>query len=104
MSQAKAVQAKAMNVFTDDGSFLERFKKLREEQVEKKQQDDALARKKAIDNRIKFRGKRKLQSMEESESKKFKVGEPENAYLKEVKKMSERTLRDEGSGVRPLVK
>ncbi|KAA1093625.1 hypothetical protein PGTUg99_010443 [Puccinia graminis f. sp. tritici] len=44
ITAVQAAKAKAMNVFTSDGSFLERFKKMKEEEVEKKKQEDALAR------------------------------------------------------------
>ncbi|KNZ51065.1 uncharacterized protein VP01_4108g1 [Puccinia sorghi] len=88
ITAVQAAKAKAMN--TSDGSFLERFKKMKEEEVEKKKQEDALARKQAFEQRI--------------TSKKGKTEEEDNAYLREVRKLQGHSLRDEGAGVRALVK
>ncbi|CAH7669563.1 hypothetical protein PPACK8108_LOCUS4418 [Phakopsora pachyrhizi] len=111
ITAVQAAKAKAMNVFTNDGSFLERFKKMKEEEVEKKKQREALARKQAFEQRIKNRGKRSVEKTEvESSSsasqpnKKSKTEDEENAYLREVRKLQGHSLRDEGAGVRALVK
>ncbi|PWN51289.1 hypothetical protein IE53DRAFT_386357 [Violaceomyces palustris] len=80
-------------------------------------------RKKALEERIRNRGKRRLQkagsegSEDEGQdevehdgngskrAKKSKEGEDEvDAYLKEVRKHERSTLKDSGSGVRALVK
>jgi hypothetical protein len=50
----------------------------------------------------KKRGKRTATEVVEGPSKKRKTEGEDNSYLREVKKFSERTLRDEGAGVRPL--
>ncbi|KAI8456238.1 hypothetical protein BY996DRAFT_6430843 [Phakopsora pachyrhizi] len=109
ITAVQAAKAKAMN--TNDGSFLERFKKMKEEEVEKKKQREALARKQAFEQRIKNRGKRSVEKTEvESSSsasqpnKKSKTEDEENAYLREVRKLQGHSLRDEGAGVRALVK
>ncbi|KAG0142320.1 hypothetical protein CROQUDRAFT_135656 [Cronartium quercuum f. sp. fusiforme G11] len=107
ITAVQAAKAKAMNVFTNDGSFLERFKKMKEEEVEKKKQEDALVRKQAFEQRIKNRGKRNVNETDESTTtnKKLKSNESEdNAYLREVRKLQGHSLRDEGAGVRALVK
>ncbi|MBW0533835.1 hypothetical protein O181_073550 [Austropuccinia psidii MF-1] len=105
ITAVQAAKAKAMNVFTSDGSFLERFKKMKEEEVEKKKQADALARKQAFEQRIKNRGKRTADTNNSGQTnKKSKTEEEENAYLKEVRKLQGHSLRDEGAGVRALVK
>ncbi|KAA1091694.1 hypothetical protein PGTUg99_005828 [Puccinia graminis f. sp. tritici] len=136
ITAVQAAKAKAMNVFTSDGSFLERFKKMKEEEVEKKKQEDALARKQAFEQRIvsdkpfftflrssvimavstdttwlaeineqKNRGKRAADPNDSiSTSKKSKTEEEDNAYLREVRKLQGHSLRDEGAGVRALVK
>ncbi|PLW19859.1 hypothetical protein PCANC_05921 [Puccinia coronata f. sp. avenae] len=105
ITAVQAAKAKAMNVFTSDGSFLERFKKMKEEEVEKKKQEDALARKQAYEQRIKNRGKRTADPNDSSSTaKKGKTEEEDNAYLREVRKLQGHSLRDEGAGVRALVK
>lgn len=55
----------------------------------------------------KKRGRRagtKDDELESGPAKKAKKDGEENAYMKEVAKFKERSLREEGSGVRPLVK
>ncbi|PFH51218.1 hypothetical protein AMATHDRAFT_59484 [Amanita thiersii Skay4041] len=51
-------KSKPVNVFTNDGSFLERFQRNKKEEEEKKKQEEILHRKKYFDNRFKNRGKR----------------------------------------------
>ncbi|EGF99301.1 uncharacterized protein MELLADRAFT_68691 [Melampsora larici-populina 98AG31] len=92
------VHRKFCRYSTNDGSFLERFKKMKEEEVEKKKQEDALQRKQAFEQRIKNRGKRSADSDEKSSSKKPKPEDEDNAYLREVRKLQGHSLRDEGAG------
>ncbi|KAK7692947.1 hypothetical protein QCA50_004588 [Cerrena zonata] len=105
-------KVKPVNVFSNDGSFLERFQQLKKDEEEKKKQEDALERKRQFDNRFKNRGKRPPPTESDSTStteplsKKSKSEEPLTQYEKEVKNYSGggRGLKDDGSGVRPLVK
>jgi len=70
--------------------------------------------KKAFEDRIKNRGKRKIQPTdEEPDSKRIILEENEreealdpkaNAYLKEMQKYNERLCKDDAGHVRPLVK
>ncbi|KAF0392008.1 hypothetical protein F8M41_010669 [Gigaspora margarita] len=104
----------AINIFSNDGSFLDRFKKMKAEEDEKKKQLGALERKKAFEDRIKNRGKRKNQPTdEEPDPKRVTLEDNErsetldpkaNAYLKEMQKYSERLCKDDSGHVRPLVK
>ncbi|CAG8443004.1 17293_t:CDS:2 [Cetraspora pellucida] len=104
----------AINIFSNDGSFLDRFKKMKAEEDEKKKQLGALERKKAFEDRIKNRGKRKNQPTdEELDPKRVTLEDNErgetldpkaNAYLEEMQKYSERLCKDDSGHVRPLVK
>ncbi|KAG2038172.1 hypothetical protein BDR03DRAFT_862403, partial [Suillus americanus] len=49
---------KPVNVFSNDGSFLERFQRSKKEQEDKRKAEEALARKRQFDNRFRKRGKR----------------------------------------------
>jgi len=98
-------------VFSNDGSFLERFQRIKKEEEEKQKQDDMLARKRDFDNRFKTRGKRPAESPNSSStaaadppSKKMKTEKELTQYEKEVKSYAGRSLKDNGTGVRPLVK
>ncbi|TNY21012.1 hypothetical protein DMC30DRAFT_222610 [Rhodotorula diobovata] len=98
---------KPQNIFSNDGSFLSKFKKpLSPEEQEKKEREEAIARKKALDERIKKRGKRPLPSAEDaaSASKKAKEDSEEGLteYQKEVKRLTARELKD--NRARPLLK
>ncbi|EPT05366.1 hypothetical protein FOMPIDRAFT_1111856 [Fomitopsis schrenkii] len=108
---------KPVNVFSNDGSFLERFQHIKKVSVtdlqrdegEKKKQEEILERKRHFDERFKRRGKRPSPDATHSEpvtepaSKKQKVDAPLNQYEKEVKSYTA-SLKDVGTGVRPLVK
>ncbi|KAI0314154.1 hypothetical protein OF83DRAFT_1138087 [Amylostereum chailletii] len=102
------------NVFSNDGSFLEKFQRLQKDDDGKKKRE-ALARKRTLDNRFKSRGKRP--SPNESDSthspavdsarppiKKPKKDHTMTDYQKQVKAFAGRSLKDDGMGVRPLVK
>ncbi|KAG0654290.1 hypothetical protein C6P46_001810 [Rhodotorula mucilaginosa] len=130
-----AASAKPKNLFTNDGSFLERFKKnaVPTPDQEKKEREEALARKKALEERFKRRGKRPSSASastsptdgataspsptddtsSSSSSKRRRTedgsgsggGErPLTEYEKEVRKLESRLLKDEGSSLRPLMK
>ncbi|KAF8802574.1 hypothetical protein BYT27DRAFT_7196499, partial [Phlegmacium glaucopus] len=61
--KAKSPSTKALNVFSDDGSFLNRIKRNtinQKGEEDKKKEQEALERKKAFDSRFKNRGKRPL--------------------------------------------
>jgi len=101
---------KAANVFTNDGSFLERFQRTKKEEDEKKKSEDALMRKRDFDNRFKKRGKRPppdssddSTALAENLVKKHRLDKPLTDYEEQVKSYG-RSLKDNGIGVRPLVK
>ncbi|KAL5482901.1 hypothetical protein ACEPAI_9496 [Sanghuangporus weigelae] len=103
---------KPVNIFTDDGSFLERFQRVKKEEDEKKKRETELEAKRNFENRFKKRGKRRAPSSEPSTepsdnapAKKTKLEneKPLTAYEKEVKSYTG-SLKDQGMGIRPLVK
>ncbi|KAG1860174.1 hypothetical protein DFJ58DRAFT_279852 [Suillus subalutaceus] len=49
---------KPVNVFSNDGSFLERFQRSKKEEEDKRKAEEALARKRQFDDRFRKRGKR----------------------------------------------
>ncbi|GAA5923966.1 hypothetical protein JCM3775_005560 [Rhodotorula graminis] len=104
--KGSAPPPKPQNLFTNDGSFLSKFKKqLSPEEQEKQDREAAIARKKALDERIKNRGKRPLPAADAANpaSKKPKADDAEQtAYQAEVKRLSARELGD--GGARPLLK
>ncbi|GAA5844465.1 hypothetical protein JCM9279_006314 [Rhodotorula babjevae] len=106
--KGSAPPPKPQNLFTNDGSFLSKFKKpLSPEEQEKQDREAAIARKKALDERIKNRGKRPLpppDAADSSSSKKPKADDAEQtAYQAEVGRLSARELQDNGA-MRPLLK
>ncbi|KAI0059616.1 hypothetical protein BV25DRAFT_1828882 [Artomyces pyxidatus] len=100
------------NVFSNDGSFIERFQRLKKEEDEKKKQEETAARKRSFDSRFKNRGKRASpddkntsDTADDHPAKKVKGDTPLSQYEKEVKGYSGgRILKEDGMGVRPLVK
>jgi len=58
---------KAINVFTNDGSFLDRFYRTKREEEEKRKQEEILNTKRNFENRFKNRGKRPSPSQTASE-------------------------------------
>ncbi|PSR70843.1 hypothetical protein PHLCEN_2v13284 [Hermanssonia centrifuga] len=103
-------KSKAANVFSNDGSFLERFQHLKKDEEERKKQEETLTRKREFDSRFKKRGKRpppdtaSSSTVTDNPSKKPRVDKPLTQYEKEVKTYAGRSLKDDGIGVRPLVK
>ncbi|KAI0819252.1 hypothetical protein BC628DRAFT_1049981 [Trametes gibbosa] len=105
------VKSKPVNVFSNDGSFLERFQRLKKEEDEKKQQEETLRKKREFDSRFKKRGKRRSpdapssnDATENPPAKKPKVDEPLTPYQKELQNYADKSLKEHGTGVRPLVK
>ncbi|KIK41182.1 hypothetical protein CY34DRAFT_221468 [Suillus luteus UH-Slu-Lm8-n1] len=49
---------KPVNVFSNDGSFLERFQRSKKDQEDKRKAEEALARQREFDDRFRKRGKR----------------------------------------------
>ncbi|BGP25255.1 hypothetical protein JCM10295v2_004178 [Rhodotorula toruloides] len=101
--------AKPRNLFSNDGSFLERFKKntVPTADQEKKEREEILARKKALEERFKKRGKRHADSTANAPAGKKKKKDDEEGlteYQKEVRRLEARTLKDEGYGARALLK
>ncbi|RPD62597.1 hypothetical protein L226DRAFT_532412 [Lentinus tigrinus ALCF2SS1-7] len=101
---------KPVNVFSNDGSFLERFQRLKKEEDEKKKQEEIITKKREFDSRFKNRGKRRSPDTSsstpatENPAKKLKTDEPLNQYQKELQQYADKSLKDSGIGVRPLVK
>ncbi|GAA5872935.1 hypothetical protein JCM8547_003268 [Rhodosporidiobolus lusitaniae] len=97
---------KPVNIFSSDGSFLERMKAnkgLTPAEKEKEEKDKAIARKKALEDRFKKRGKRPADSSADPAAKK-KKDDGLTEYEKEVKKLESRTLKDSGYDMRPMLK
>ncbi|KAG6376876.1 hypothetical protein JVT61DRAFT_902 [Boletus reticuloceps] len=108
---------KPVNVFSNDGSFLERFQRSKQEEEDKQKVEEALAKKKQFADRFKNRGKRPPDSpstvtsidLDPNPVKKPKLDDvppqaSDSAYQKQVRDQQGRILRDTGTGVRPLVK
>ncbi|BGP16893.1 hypothetical protein JCM10213v2_004901 [Rhodosporidiobolus nylandii] len=91
---------KPVNVFTNDGSFLERMKankNIPNADKEKEEREKALARKK--------RGKRTAEADEGAAAKRKKDEDAGlTEYEKEVKRLESRTLKDSGYDMRPMLK
>ncbi|KAF8881904.1 hypothetical protein BD779DRAFT_1544940 [Infundibulicybe gibba] len=110
-SKPGSVPPKPKNVFSNDGSFLERFRQLKEEDDRKKDLE-VLERKKKFDNRFRNRGKRPPPATSSSSddqperqpAKRPKIS-PTSDYGEQVKSFGGgRNLQDTGTGVRPLFK
>ncbi|GAA5925983.1 hypothetical protein JCM10213_007338 [Rhodosporidiobolus nylandii] len=99
---------KPVNVFTNDGSFLERMKankNIPNADKEKEEREKALARKKAMEDRFKKRGKRTAEADEGAAAKRKKDEDAGlTEYEKEVKRLESRTLKDSGYDMRPMLK
>jgi len=92
---------------------LERFQHTKKEEQTKKKTDDLVARKRAFDDRFKNRGKRAAPAPTDSttepssdapSAKKQKSEKHLSQYEKEVQSYEKRSLKDQGIGIRPLVK
>ncbi|KZT19983.1 hypothetical protein NEOLEDRAFT_1076638 [Neolentinus lepideus HHB14362 ss-1] len=111
VSKPSASKAKPANVFSNDGSFLERFQRIKREEEEKKKQEEALAKKRNFDDRFRKRGKRATpessvpaeSTVDEPVAKKAKSDSTLTEYERQVKSYGT-SLKDIGIGVRPLVK
>jgi len=106
-AKSSHTKPKPINVFSNDGSFLERFQRNKKEEDEKKKQEDLLAKKRAFDERFKKRGKRKIDSPSDEPTESAppaKKAKELTQYEKEVKSYEGRSLKDNGIGIRPLVK
>ncbi|KAF8074004.1 hypothetical protein FPV67DRAFT_1666744 [Lyophyllum atratum] len=107
---------KPANVFTNDGSFLERIQRTKKEEDEKQKEQEALEKKKNFDSRFKNRGKRPPPDptpssgtpnsvLEDPPAKKAKFDGPTAEYAKQLKTFESRSgMKDTGTGIRPLVK
>lgn len=81
------------NVFTNDGLFLQRFKRAKDEKDEKDEREKALKRKQELERRIKNRGKRrkdKLARVEKEDLTSGELGSAAASYLNELKQYSEK--------------
>lgn len=125
--------------FANDGSFLEQYKRLQQEKQSKDADGTAsepsphpdqsnskatplssskspaepkltaIERRKAMEERLRNRGKRKAaetskKSSEEDGGAKKARNQTEEEYLRQVRKAESKSLKDSGSGVRSLVK
>ncbi|KAF8228792.1 hypothetical protein L208DRAFT_1403164 [Tricholoma matsutake] len=105
-------KAKPTNVFSNDGSFLERFQRIRKEEEDKKKEQEALDKKRNFDNRFRNRGKRpppnstlnSEPALDDLPAKRMKPDGPPTDYQRELKTFDGRSLKSLGTGVRPLVK
>jgi len=105
-------KAKPTNVFSNDGSFLERFQRTKKEEDEKRKEQEALEKKRNFDNRFKNRGKRPLPdnthdskpAPDDLPAKKIKPDGTPTDYRRELKTVDGRSLKDSGTGVRSPVK
>ncbi|BGP40779.1 hypothetical protein JCM10449v2_004744 [Rhodotorula kratochvilovae] len=100
---------KPQNLFTNDGSFLSKFKRntLSPEEKEKKEREEAIARKKALEERFKRRGKRPATPAAEDAPATKKAKDDDSGpteYEREVKRLSNSALKDDGYDMRPLLK
>lgn len=97
-------------MFSNDGSFLEQFQRSKQIETEKKQNEEALNKKREFADRFKNRRKRPLptediKSEGPNNSKKVKADKEISQYEREVKQYKGNgNLKDDGMGVRPLVK
>ncbi|BGP48902.1 hypothetical protein JCM10450v2_004781 [Rhodotorula kratochvilovae] len=92
---------KPQNLFTNDGSFLSKFKRntLSPEEKEKKEREEAIARKR--------RGKRPATPAAEDAPATKKAKDDDSGlteYEREVKRLSNSALKDDGYDMRPLLK
>ncbi|KAG9121994.1 hypothetical protein FRC07_001803, partial [Ceratobasidium sp. 392] len=101
---ATSKASKPVNVFSNDGSFLEQFKRSKQIESEKKQNDESAIKKRAFADRFKSRGKRlppqeDISTEEDKGSTKAKVEcEKElSQYEKEVKQYQGHSLKDDGT-------
>ncbi|KAF9465327.1 hypothetical protein BDZ94DRAFT_1160299 [Collybia nuda] len=98
---------KPVNVFTNDGSFLERFQSNKKEGDEKKKELDALERKRNFDNRFRNRGKRPAPNSTPSSDSIIDVHpakkrKSDNAIS--ASNFTSASLKDTGTDIRPLIK
>ncbi|EKM52195.1 uncharacterized protein PHACADRAFT_262706 [Phanerochaete carnosa HHB-10118-sp] len=66
ISKANRPKLKPINVFSNDGTFLECFQHMGRDEGQKKRQEEIFARKREFDNRFRTRGKRSLPPVENS--------------------------------------
>jgi len=111
-------KSKPVNLFSNDGSFLERFQRTKKEENEKKAAESLVTQKRTFEDRFKNRGKRSAPSDSDGAAgasgqtppesggptKKPKTEKVLTQYEKEVQSYESRSLKDQGIGVRPLVK
>ncbi|KAG8214377.1 hypothetical protein J3R82DRAFT_9369 [Butyriboletus roseoflavus] len=107
---------KPVNVFSDDGSFLERFQRTQQEEEDRRKAEEALVKKKQFADRFKNRGKRPpppdsspavtSTDLGPNPIKKPKLDAvPQNSeYQTEVHAHAGRILKRTGTGFRPLIK
>ncbi|KAF8157959.1 hypothetical protein B0H34DRAFT_706932 [Crassisporium funariophilum] len=119
--KSKSPPARPSNVFSNDGSFLDRIRRSMKEEDDKKKEREALLRKKNFEHRFKTRGKRPStpvdgpscsESTPESDQpprKKTKPSaqeedtSPQAQYQKDLASYTT-SLKGTGTGVRPLIK
>ncbi|KZT02954.1 uncharacterized protein LAESUDRAFT_729694 [Laetiporus sulphureus 93-53] len=96
---------KPTKIFSSDGSFLERFQRLKKDEKEMKEQRDIVARKRTFDERFKKGDQRPPPDAQNSTAateppvKKSQMDTPTTQYQKEVKSHAGRSLKDDSIGV-----
>ncbi|KAF8607022.1 hypothetical protein BDV93DRAFT_520618 [Ceratobasidium sp. AG-I] len=94
---------------SNGGTVSERPQQTKQAETEKQRNEEAALKKRAFADRFKNRGKRPrpdedAKKDEATSSKKIKSDKELSQYEKEVKQYKGRSLKDDGMGVRPLVK
>ncbi|KAG7445626.1 uncharacterized protein BT62DRAFT_1076710 [Guyanagaster necrorhizus] len=101
---------KPVNVFSDDGSFLDRIRRSMKEEDEKRKREEDLERKRNFDNRFRNRGKRPLPATDSTSAKPpTKKQRSDNTsvkteYQKLVEDHSKRNLKGDGAGGHTLTR
>ncbi|KAK0462047.1 uncharacterized protein EV420DRAFT_1528484 [Desarmillaria tabescens] len=101
---------KPVNVFSNDGSFLDRIRRSMKEIDEKRKREEDLERKRNFDNRFRNRGKRPHPAADSTPAdppaKKQKSGNisVKTEYQKLVENYSGRNLKDDGAGGHTLTR
>ncbi|KAK0243828.1 hypothetical protein EDD85DRAFT_945147 [Armillaria nabsnona] len=102
---------KPVNVFSNDGSFLDRIQRSMKETDEKRKREEDLERKRNFDNRFRNRGKRPLPTAADStpadpptKKQKSDSTSVKTEYQKLVEDYSGRNLKGDGAGGHTLTR
>ncbi|GAA97008.1 hypothetical protein E5Q_03682 [Mixia osmundae IAM 14324] len=100
------------NIFSNDGSFLDKFSKVTALDVQQQREREALQRRKDLANRFKKRGKASAPPALDQNAKRAKTDSSaspqlsahEQAYLREVANAKGASLKDHGEGQHSLLR